>query len=84
MRIGIHGEKLFEAFEVADKVFMYRPPNVNWDVSDSATNFIVHNSVNTLLDNLVQEVRNGDSVLIMSNGGFDNLQKRLVAALDNN
>lgn len=84
MRMGVHGESLFEAFEVADKVFMYRPPNVNWDVSESAANFVVHNSVNTLLDNLVQEVRNGDSVLIMSNGGFDNLQKRLVAALENN
>lgn len=84
MRMGVHGTKLFEAFEVADKVFMYRPPNVIWEVPESIQNFVVHNSVNTLLDNLVQEVRTGDCVLIMSNGGFDNLQKRLVAALTQN
>ena len=84
MRMGIHGDNLFRAFDIADKVFMYRPPNVNWEISDSVKNFTVHSSVNALLDALVLEAKSGDAVLFMSNGGFDNIQKRLVAALDKN
>lgn len=84
MRMGIHGDKLFNAFSLADKVFMYRPPNVIWEIGNSAKNFVVHSSVNALLDALVSEAVNGDAVLFMSNGGFDNIQKRLVAALDKN
>ncbi len=81
MRMGVHGEKLFRAFNLADKVFMYRPPNVDWKVSKSAKNFRVHSSVNSLLEALVDELKSGDTVLVMSNGGFDNLQRRLLDSL---
>ncbi len=38
-------------------------------------------STDGVLARLVQEVRPGDVVLVMSNGGFDNLHERLLAAL---
>ena len=83
MRMGVHGDNLFKAFEIADKVFMYRPPNVEWELGNSTDNFVEHSSVNSLLENLVTEVQSGDTVLIMSNGGFDSLQKRLLTTLQN-
>ena len=35
----------------------------------------------SLLTSLVSETRAGDMVLIMSNGGFDNLHQRLLKAI---
>ena len=84
MRMGIHGDKLFEAFEHADQVYMYRAPNVAWDMGDRAgSNFHVHDSVQSLLDALIGELSSSDTVLIMSNGGFENIQSRLVEGLQN-
>jgi UDP-N-acetylmuramate: L-alanyl-gamma-D-glutamyl-meso-diaminopimelate ligase len=61
---------------------MYRAPNVEWEVGSSAgDNFIVHDSVESLLDALLLELSSGDVVIIMSNGGFDNLQSKLVDRL---
>ena len=63
---------------------MYRAPNVVWDESHcDRKQFFVHSSVASLLDALESELMNGDSVLIMSNGGFDNLQNRLIERLQN-
>ena len=84
MRMGIHGRALVDAFELADQVYMYRAPNVVWDERHcDRKQFFVHSSVASLLDALESELMNGDSVLIMSNGGFDNLQNRLIERLQN-
>ncbi len=82
MRMGVHGDKLIQAFAQANRIYMYRAPNVEWEVGSSAgDNFIVHDSVKSLLDALLLELSSGDVVIIMSNGGFDNLQSRLVDRL---
>lgn len=82
MRMGIHGRALVDAFELADQVYMYRAPNVVWDENHcNHEQFFVHSSVASLLDALESELMDGDSVLIMSNGGFDNLQNRLIERL---
>jgi len=36
---------------------------------------------NAIIDYLVSEARHGDVVLIMSNGGFDNIHDRLLKKL---
>ncbi len=82
MRMGIHGKKLIEAFEQADLVFMYRAPNVVWNENDcTIDNFFVFDSVAALLDSLIEQVTASDSILVMSNGGFENLKSRIIAAL---
>ena len=82
MRMGVHGDKLVECFELADQVYMYRAPNVIWNVENPAhENYCIYDSVNSLLDDLLNKLSAGDVVLIMSNGGFDNLQARLVTSL---
>ena len=84
MRMGVHGEKLIKAFDAADHVYMYRAPNVEWTVDNEVhKNFHIHDSVNSLLFELSSELSSGDCVLIMSNGGFDNLQGRLIESLQN-
>ncbi len=81
MRMGIHGDKLVEAFDDADLVYMYRGPGVKWEPDAGRSSFACHDSTTSLLDSLSAELDHGDCVLIMSNGGFDNLQSRLMNAL---
>ena len=82
MRMGIHGRTLVDAFDGADQVYMYRAPNVVWNESDvDRDDFFVFDSVSSLLTAVSEKLVSGDSVLIMSNGGFDNLQSRLIEVL---
>jgi UDP-N-acetylmuramate: L-alanyl-gamma-D-glutamyl-meso-diaminopimelate ligase len=39
------------------------------------------NGVETIIDTIVAERRDGDVVVIMSNGGFDGIHRKLVARL---
>ncbi len=81
MRMGVHGQSLIDAFEAADLTYMYRAPNVEWSPNTSNKTFHTHESVETLLEALLNELRSGDCVLIMSNGGFNNLHSRLTRGL---
>lgn len=85
MRMGVHGKKLFDAFELADKVYMYRAPNIEWEPEhDAELSLSAFDSIDPLLDSLTNELDSGDCVVIMSNGGFNNLQNRLVDNLNRN
>ncbi len=85
MRMGIHGQNLVDAFNLADQVYMYRAPNVVWNDKDlDRDDFFIFDSVESLLASVSRELTSGDTVLVMSNGGFENLQNRLIEQLQNN
>lgn len=82
MRMGKHGDKLAEAFRLADEVHMYRAPNVKWELGGPEDDrFRNYSSIESLLNALTAELSSGDCVLIMSNGGFNDLQNRLADRL---
>ncbi len=82
MRMGIHGRHLVDAFDRADQVYMYQAPNVVWNTEDvDRDDFFIFDSVESLLGAVSGELTRGDTVLIMSNGGFENLQQRLIDKL---
>ena len=84
MRLGIHKNQLPASLRDADRTFVYAPPDMGWDagaVFSILGTASVHHSTQTLLDALLNEVRAGDHVLIMSNGGFENLHQRLIDRL---
>ncbi len=89
MRMGVHQRTLVPALQQADDVLIYQPAGINWDmtailnsIDENITLFsdvdkIVHAAVD-----LVQG-RAGDAlhILVMSNGGFENIHSRLLTAL---
>ncbi|RKZ82507.1 MAG: UDP-N-acetylmuramate:L-alanyl-gamma-D-glutamyl-meso-diaminopimelate ligase [Candidatus Parabeggiatoa sp. nov. 1] len=84
MRMGIHKDTLASALMGADAVVLYQPNNLNWalsQVANSLHNGRVFNQVEALIGHLVATARSGDYILIMSNGGFENIHHRLLAAL---
>ena len=85
MRLGVHREELPKALTAADRVWLYQPAGLDWKLDDVAREIGAKAAVATELPALVaaldRELAAGDHVLIMSNGGFDGIHDKLLAAL---
>lgn len=85
MKLGVHRGELAPALADADRVFLYRPPELGWDLAAAlaplGARARLASSVEELVRALDAELRAGDHVLIMSNGGFGGLHAKLLDAL---
>ncbi|HWG76912.1 MAG TPA: UDP-N-acetylmuramate:L-alanyl-gamma-D-glutamyl-meso-diaminopimelate ligase [Steroidobacteraceae bacterium] len=85
MRLGVHRETLGASLAGADEVWLYAPSDLGWDaraaVASLGARAHVAEQHEELLAGLLATVQRGDQVLIMSNGGFGGLHKRLLQAL---
>jgi UDP-N-acetylmuramate: L-alanyl-gamma-D-glutamyl-meso-diaminopimelate ligase len=85
MRLGVHRAELAESLKGADRVWLYQPAGLNWNLDDVAAELgaraAVIRALPELVEALASDLRAGDRVLIMSNGGFGGLHDRLLAAL---
>ena len=85
MKLGAHRDGLAEALAAADAIWLYQPPNIGWSleemVAQSGVRARVAGEVEALVAGLATELRDGDQVVIMSNGDFGGLHGRLEAAL---
>jgi UDP-N-acetylmuramate: L-alanyl-gamma-D-glutamyl-meso-diaminopimelate ligase len=85
MKMGVHKEQLAPALAQADEVILFQPPDLGWSLQEIA-NAIgprarVFDRVQSIIDYLKTSSRSGDHILVMSNGGFENIHKRLIEAL---
>lgn len=85
MRLGQHRAALAPATKLADAVFWYQPRGLGWSLEDvvrsSAVPASVTDDTQELIDALVAEAKDGDDIVIMSNGGFEGVHQRLLTAL---
>ncbi len=85
MRLGVHRAELTQALAGADRVWLYQPAGLGWNLDDVAAGLgaraTVARELPALVAALVAELQAGDRVLIMSNGGFGGLHDRLLQAL---
>jgi UDP-N-acetylmuramate: L-alanyl-gamma-D-glutamyl-meso-diaminopimelate ligase len=85
MRMGVHREQLAPSLAEADAVFLYNPPDLQWDLSAVATAVGAKAQVAINIEDLLKAVsalaRPGDHVLIMSNGAFGGIHDKLMEAL---
>jgi UDP-N-acetylmuramate: L-alanyl-gamma-D-glutamyl-meso-diaminopimelate ligase len=85
MKMGVHRTTLAPSLAGADAVWLYAPADLGWDAAPiiSALGSRGHASqdVDALAEELARTSRQGDHVLIMSNGGFGGLHGKLLAAL---
>lgn len=87
MRMGVHRESLAAALNEADRVLLYDPPNLGWDMGSVATALGAKcrrlPTVDAIIDTLVTELKPQQHVLMMSNGSFDGIHSRLLERLRN-
>ncbi len=88
MRQGVHRDTLGPSLALADATYVFAPPDIGWDVEAALGGLgeraRVYHSHEDLIADLATDARPGDHVLIMSNGGFAGLHRRLLAALEAN
>jgi UDP-N-acetylmuramate: L-alanyl-gamma-D-glutamyl-meso-diaminopimelate ligase len=85
MKLGVHSAHLAPSLAVADKTWLFNPPDLGWDlagaVSGMGERVSLARSVDELVKGLAAQAREGDHVLVMSNGGFGGLHEKLLTAL---
>ena len=85
MRLGVHNASLADSLALADRVYVYAPSDLGWDAAPIFATLgeraAVFSSVEEIVALVAREGRRGDQVLVMSNGGFQGIHERLLAAL---
>ncbi|MFP4610847.1 MAG: glutamate ligase domain-containing protein, partial [Thiohalophilus sp.] len=88
MRLGTQRGALPAALTQADRVLILRPAGLSWDMAaifnKADIPVTVADTTEAILDNILQQLDDDTHVLIMSNGGFDNLHARLLDRLQQN
>ncbi|MCC5451373.1 UDP-N-acetylmuramate:L-alanyl-gamma-D-glutamyl-meso-diaminopimelate ligase [Rheinheimera sp. UJ51] len=85
MRLGVHQAALPQALLSADEVLLFEPRNAGWSMSELVARLhgpaSVSYDIDELLTRLVATAQPGDSIVIMSNGGFGGIHQKLLTAL---
>ncbi len=86
MRMGEHRGRLAQATAGADRVYWFQPGDMDWSLDDvvaaSPVPAAVVSDIDELVTAVVAEARPGDSIVVMSNGGFGGIHAKLLAALE--
>jgi len=85
MKLGVHREQLAPALATADLSWLLGIADLGWDLGSALAPLgrraTIAASVDAMVAGLAAEVRAGDHILVMSNGGFGGLHDKLLAAL---
>jgi UDP-N-acetylmuramate: L-alanyl-gamma-D-glutamyl-meso-diaminopimelate ligase len=85
MRMGVYKEQLIYSLTAADRVLVYQPEDVDWNmhsIVDALGSMAqLHTSISRVVDALKQKARSGDHILVMSNGAFGGVHQKILDAL---
>jgi len=85
MKMGVHASRFADSLAAADVVLLCEDKNLQWDIhamaQSSSTLVLIKPNLDQVINHLVQNCNKGDQIVIMSNGGFDNLHHRLIQAM---
>jgi UDP-N-acetylmuramate: L-alanyl-gamma-D-glutamyl-meso-diaminopimelate ligase len=86
MRMGVHAAGLAASLQPADRVYVYAPADLGWDAAGALAGLGARAQACAELGELeailLEELRAGDRVVLMSNGSFGGLHRRLLEALE--
>jgi UDP-N-acetylmuramate: L-alanyl-gamma-D-glutamyl-meso-diaminopimelate ligase len=85
MKMGIFTKSLMQSIASADEVLLCENQPLQWDLhaiaETASTLLLIEPNINQVINHLVKNTQPGDQIVIMSNGGFDNLRQRLINAM---
>lgn len=86
MKMGVHKHTLRNSLQDADLVYIYQNDAIDWSIADSMSESIneikIFTSISNILDDLLKTVQADDSIVIMSNGSFENIHQILLDKLN--
>jgi UDP-N-acetylmuramate: L-alanyl-gamma-D-glutamyl-meso-diaminopimelate ligase len=84
MKLGVMKNALPESLKDADQVFCYGA-NLGWDAAEALAPIqeksAVYDDLSTLVKAITTQAKQGDHILVMSNGGFGGIHQKLLDAL---
>jgi len=85
MKSGIHKDSLPASLAKADQVFVFQGEDVKWSVAqlidDCRQPCIVEDDIARLVSKITEHAQSGDTIVVMSNGGFADIHQKLLTAL---
>ncbi|VAW65502.1 UDP-N-acetylmuramate:L-alanyl-gamma-D-glutamyl-meso-diaminopimelate ligase [hydrothermal vent metagenome] len=85
MRMGVHKQQLAASLNLADEVILFQPADVDWDmqsvVDDVKGSAELMRSIDDIVKRLAEQSQPGDHILVMSNGAFGGIHKKILSAL---
>ncbi len=84
MRMGVHTQSLAESLAKADIALIYQPENLDWDLSELkkyAENIEICTTLDAIIDKLKIQAKEKAHFVLMSNGSFGGIYKRLLSEL---
>ncbi len=86
MRLGTHQTQLTASTRLADQVYWYQPAGLDWSLQEvigaSPVPATLVDSTEAIIAAVCAAIQPNSHIVIMSNGGFDGIHPRLVAALE--
>jgi UDP-N-acetylmuramate: L-alanyl-gamma-D-glutamyl-meso-diaminopimelate ligase len=83
--MGVHRDLIAPSLAAADEVYIFTPPDLGWDTAPLVRELGARGHAVATIDGMAAAVTAaaaaGDSVLVMSNGGFGGLHEKLLTAL---
>jgi UDP-N-acetylmuramate: L-alanyl-gamma-D-glutamyl-meso-diaminopimelate ligase len=86
MRMGIHASTLADSVAAADLAFIYKPEDLNWELDQIVVDhpsIQVFNSIQLIVQALVEMAQPEDHWVFMSNGGFGGIYQQVLSKLRN-
>ena len=85
MRMGVHADTLADSLQTADQIYLYEPANLGWSLKTVLQGLPgkaqAFDKIDSIITQLLTQIKPGEHILIMSNGGFENIHQRLLDAL---
>jgi len=86
MKSGVHKDTLAASLAKADVVYLFQDEQVKWSVDaliqDCQQPCFVETNIETLVINIVEHSQPGDTIVVMSNGGFGDIHNKLLMGLE--
>jgi len=84
MKLGVHKDALADALTPADAVWAYQSDELGWQLGDvlDGADVTIASSVEDIVSAVTTAAEPGDSVVVMSNGGFGGIYGLLCKALE--
>ncbi|WP_394130526.1 UDP-N-acetylmuramate:L-alanyl-gamma-D-glutamyl-meso-diaminopimelate ligase [Shewanella maritima] len=85
MKRGIHKDTLAQSLSLADAAWLYQAGNVDWDIAANMCHadipVVVKDDIDAIVEQVSQQAQSGDTIVVMSNGGFNGIHQRLIDAI---
>ena len=85
MKMGVHSQTLSSSFTEADLIMLFQPDTIDWDLKAHMHELGEKCQVFIEIDLIVSELRKilqqGDQIVVMSNGGFGGIHKKITDML---